>query len=161
MNIFEKLEQEIKSFGLSIESFEFDRPWGGFFVIEESQTQKFANIYFNGLNVENLKIAGKLSPKILIVKPGARLSWQYHFRRSETWKIVKGPVGIVRSLDDNQSDLLIVQAGETIIFDSQERHRLVGLDGFGIVAEFWQHTDYNNPSDENDIVRLQDDYLRG
>jgi len=41
-----------------------------------------------------------------------------------------------------------------------QRHRLVGLDGWGIVAEIWQHTDASNPSDENDIVRLQDDFGR-
>jgi len=41
-----------------------------------------------------------------------------------------------------------------------ERHRLIGLNDFGVVAEIWQHTDVNNPSDENDIVRIQDDYGR-
>ena len=30
----------------------------------------------------------------------------------------------------------------------------------GIVAEFWQHTDADSPSNEDDIVRLQDDYAR-
>jgi mannose-6-phosphate isomerase len=28
------------------------------------------------------------------------------------------------------------------------------------VAEIWQHTDAANPSDENDIVRVQDDFSR-
>jgi hypothetical protein len=37
---------------------------------------------------------------------------------------------------------------------------LIGLDDWGIVAEIWQHTDESNPSDEDDIVRLQDDYSR-
>ena len=39
-----------------------------------------------------------------------------------------------------------------------ERHRLIGLDGWGIVAEIWRNTDIKNPSDENDIVRLKDDF---
>ena len=30
----------------------------------------------------------------------------------------------------------------------------------GVVAEFWQHTDAESPSNEDDIVRLQDDYAR-
>jgi hypothetical protein len=29
-----------------------------------------------------------------------------------------------------------------------------------MVAEIWQHTDPNHPSDEDDIVRLQDDFGR-
>jgi mannose-6-phosphate isomerase len=41
-----------------------------------------------------------------------------------------------------------------------ERHRLIGADGYGIVAEIWRHTDPANPSDENDIVRVQDDFGR-
>jgi hypothetical protein len=41
-----------------------------------------------------------------------------------------------------------------------ERHRLIGLDGWGIVAEIWQHTNAQQPSDEDDIVRVQDDFGR-
>ena len=41
-----------------------------------------------------------------------------------------------------------------------ERHRLIGLESWGIVAEFWQHTNAQKPSNEDDIIRLQDDYAR-
>jgi mannose-6-phosphate isomerase len=41
-----------------------------------------------------------------------------------------------------------------------ERHRLVGLEDWGVIAEIWQHTDASNPSDESDIVRVQDDFGR-
>ena len=41
-----------------------------------------------------------------------------------------------------------------------ERHRLIGMNGWGVVAEIWQHTDPASPSDEDDIVRLQDDFGR-
>ena len=34
---------------------------------------------------------------------------------------------------------------------------LLVLDTWGVVAEFWQHTDAESPSNEDDIVRLQDD----
>jgi mannose-6-phosphate isomerase len=50
--------------------------------------------------------------------------------------------------------------GETITLKQGERHRLIGLDDWGIVAEIWVHTDVNNPSNEDDIVRLQDDFGR-
>lgn len=32
--------------------------------------------------------------------------------------------------------------------------------GWGVVAEIWQHTDKDNPSNEDDIVRVQDDFGR-
>ena len=54
----------------------------------------------------------------------------------------------------------IKKEGEVIYFDNKERHRLVGLNKIGVVAEIWIHTDLNNPSDENDIVRISDDYKR-
>lgn len=53
----------------------------GFFVIDEEQAQEFANVYFDDFNVDMLHVAGKLSPKILIVKPDVRLSWRYHHLR--------------------------------------------------------------------------------
>ncbi len=74
-NYYTEIEETIKSFGFTIESKDFDRPWGGFLVIDEGQAQEFSNIFFKGLDVNSLKIGGKLSPKILIVKPEARLSW--------------------------------------------------------------------------------------
>lgn len=160
MTIFEQIEKEIQVKGLSIVSCDFERPWGGFFVIDEEQAQEFANVYFEGFNVDKIRVAGKLSPKILLVKPGARLSWQYHLRRAETWKVIDGPVGIIRSLNDIEGEMINYQNGEIIVLQKGERHRLIGLDNWGVVAEFWQHTDVIDPSDEEDIVRVQDDYAR-
>lgn len=158
--LFKTIEKQILSQGLSIASSDLERPWGGFFVIEEEDTQRFSNIYFDGYDVASLRKAGKLSPKILAVKPQARLSWQYHHRRAETWRVVKGPVGIVRSFDDKQKTMITHHEGDVITLKKGERHRLIGLDSWGVVAEFWQHTDAQNPSNEQDIVRLQDDYAR-
>ena len=63
-------------------------------------------------------------------------------------------------MDNNQNEMEILNEGDIIKFQTEERHRLVGLSNFGVVAEIWIHTDLNNPSDEQDIVRLQDDYSR-
>jgi mannose-6-phosphate isomerase len=160
MNIFKDIEAELVANNLQIASFDHKRPWGGFFVIKEEDAQRFSDIYFDGFDVESLRIAGKLSPKILLVKPLARLSWQYHDRRAETWRIVKGPVGVVRSLNDIEKDVVTCSEGETIRLKQGERHRLIGFNDWGIVAEFWQHTNPSNPSSEEDIVRVQDDYSR-
>jgi len=160
MTEFEKASIQLKNQGFRIDFYDLKRPWGGFIVIDENQAQEFADLYFDGLDVEPLRIGGKLSPKILLVKPEARLSWQYHHRRAETWRILEGPVGIIRSATDEEGALVSYEAGETIVLEKGERHRLIGLDNWGVVAEFWQHTDPDHPSDEDDIVRVQDDYAR-
>lgn len=95
--LFEKTAKTLEKAGFHILSQDLTRPWGGFFVIEEDQAQRFANAYFDGLSADELRIAGKLSPKILLVAPGQRLSWQYHHRRAELWRVVQGPVGVVTS----------------------------------------------------------------
>ena len=139
---------------------DFERPWGGFLVIEESQAQDFSNQFFKGINVDSLKISEKLSPKILIVKPNARLSWQYHHRRAEIWRVFKGECGIIRSDTDKENEMKNYGEGDQIKLKQGERHRLIGLDDYCLVAEIWQHTDKNNPSNEEDIVRVQDDFGR-
>lgn len=158
--LFDTTESKIKANGFSIVDQDRERPWGGFFVIDEDQAQKFADTYFDGIPTEELKIGNKLSPKILIVEPQKRLSWQYHHRRAEIWKVIEGPVGVIKSDTDEQGPLKSYEASETITLEQGERHRLVGLDHWGTVAEIWQHTDPENPSDEDDIIRLQDDFGR-
>ena len=54
MNHFQEIEKEITSFGFKITSRDFERPWGGFLVINESQSQDFANKFFDGLNIDSL-----------------------------------------------------------------------------------------------------------
>ena len=160
-SIFEQTETILKEQGFSFERKDFNRPWGGFFVIEEEEAPQFIQRYFSGFKAADLIGGRKVSPKILLVAPNKRLSWQYHHRRSEVWRVVEGTVGIVRSDTDEQGPLESYNPGDTIILEKGERHRLVGLNGWGKVAEIWQHTDPNHPSDENDIVRLQDDFGRG
>ena len=158
--IYNKIKKEIQSFGFTNLSHEFERPWGGFLVIDETQAQEFSNKFFEGLNVNTLRIGGKLSPKVLIVKPAARLSWQYHNRRAEIWQVYKGSAGIVRSDSDVENEMKVYNEGDQIVLQQGERHRLIGLDNYCVVAEIWQHTDKNNPSDEEDIIRVQDDFGR-
>jgi len=160
MNYFTQTEELIKSKGFKITSKDFERPWGGFLVIEENQAQDFSNQFFKGIDVDSLKISEKLSPKILIVKPNARLSWQYHHRRAEIWRVYKGECGIIRSKTDKENEMKIYFEGDQIKLKQGERHRLIGLDDYCLVAEIWQHTDINNPSSEEDIVRVQDDFGR-
>ena len=160
MNYYVKIQELIESFGFKVVSKDFQRPWGGFLVVDENQAQNFSNHFFKGINIEDLKISGKLSSKILIVKPDARLSWQYHHRRAEIWRVFKGEVGIITSEDDNENEMKVYSEGDQITLKQGERHRLIGLENYAVVAEIWQHTDKKNPSDEEDIVRIQDGFGR-
>ena len=160
MKNYQKIRSEFELYGYKVIDYDFDRPWGGFLVIDENQAQKFANQFFKGIDAKSLKIGGKLSLKILIVNSNSRLSWQYHLRRAEIWSIQKGEVGIVRSDNDIENKVEIFSEGDQIRLKKKERHRVIGLDNQSVVAEIWQHTDNENPSDENDIIRIQDDFGR-
>ena len=160
MNYLNEIEDEIKELGFEIIAKDFDRPWGGFLVIDENQSQEFSNTFFSKIDVNTLKIKGKLSLKILIVKPHSKLSWQYHQRRAEIWRVYKGKVGVSRSMNDIQNPKIILNEKDQIKLKQGERHRLIGLDEYAVISEIWQHTDPKNLSNEDDIVRISDDYAR-
>jgi len=159
-NLVGQIEQELSSYQIRISSTDFARPWGGFFVLDENDADKFIAAYFPTYKKEDLMLGNKLSPKLLVVGPQQRLSWQYHNRRAEIWRVVEGEIGVVMSENDEQHDVNEFEPGDVIILNKGQRHRLVGLDSWGIVAEIWQHTDTDHPSDEDDIIRLQDDFGR-
>ncbi|MEY2922624.1 MAG: hypothetical protein RL108_1250 [Bacteroidota bacterium] len=158
--IFDTIQTQLETNQFTIVSKDHHRPWGGFFVIAEDQAQAFADQYFDGLDLSTIRRGGALSPKILVVAPEKRLSWQYHHRRAEIWRVIQGQAGVKRSPNDIEGELEILNVGETITLQQGERHRLTGLNDYAVVAEIWQHTDANHPSDEDDIVRLQDDFGR-
>jgi mannose-6-phosphate isomerase len=158
--VFEKVTEYLQQQNLQVDKKDETRPWGGFFVLDEGEAEKFIRLYFPHLTKEDLSISGKLSPKILVVGPQKRLSWQYHHRRAEIWKLIGGTACVVTSDTDHEKETTHLHIGDIIQLQQGERHRLIGLDGWGIVAEIWQHTDAENPSDEDDIVRVQDDFGR-
>jgi mannose-6-phosphate isomerase-like protein (cupin superfamily) len=158
--VFGEIKMFLASLDLKIVSSDDQRPRGGFIVIDETQAKQFADLIFPGIEVSTLRISGKLSPKILLVEPGKRLSWQYHHRRAEIWRVVSGTVGVVTSFTDEESETKTLTPGEEIRLAQGQRHRLKGLTDWGMWAEIWQHTDAEHPSDENDIVRVQDDFGR-
>ena len=53
---FNKIEETIKSFGFIIKAKDYERPWGGFLVIDEIQAQEFSNKFFKDLDINTLKI---------------------------------------------------------------------------------------------------------
>ena len=157
-DVFKAITEQTSS-AIRISYIDSKRPWGGFLVIDEDDIDVFMYQFFPHLRKEDLG-SGKLSPKLLIVAPNKRLSWQYHHRRAEIWKVIGGQVGVVTSESDKEGDKKVLQTGDVIELKKGERHRLIGLQDWGIIAEIWRHTDTANPSDEEDIIRVQDDYGR-
>ena len=155
-----KIEVQLKEAGFTVVKKDTSRPWGAFLVLDEEQAQQFGNHFFPQLSFDEIKKGRKLSPKILLVAPHQRLSWQYHHRRAEIWKLIAGVAGVVTSATDQEQEEKVLQLGETITLQQGQRHRLVGLENWGVVAEIWQHTNPDHPSDEEDIVRVQDDFGR-
>jgi mannose-6-phosphate isomerase len=157
--VFNRILAEAKGFGLEIADQDFKRPWGGFLRFTEDDLGKFFEAYWQG--VDTGQSVGRRDPKVLLVAPAQRLSLQLHHRRSELWRVLDGPVLVVHGPDIDHLEEDILFAGDVIHLDVGEMHRLGGaLDSWGRVAEIWEHRDPNNPSDESDIVRVQDDYKR-
>ncbi len=158
--VFNQIASWLYDQGFKVANKDDSRPWGGFFVVDELQAPQFISIFFPHLSPKDFEGFAKLSPKILLVAPDKRLSWQYHLRRSEIWKVVGGSAAIVISDTDEETPVQQLSLGTVVSLKQGERHRLVGADEWGVIAEIWQHTDKNHPSDEDDIVRVQDDFGR-
>lgn len=157
------IEQMIADAGYTVVEKNANKPWGAYLRFDSSQADDFVNDFFPGLSPEEARLGidgAELSPKFLIVKPGQRLSWQYHDRRAERWCFLTLG-GYRKSMTDDEGERIEAVPGEVVQFQTGERHRLEGRpDGFVLVAEIWQHSKPEAPSDEDDIFRLADDYQR-
>lgn len=112
-----------------IDVYEEERPWGKF--------EKF---------IQNQKCTVKL----LHLKPNAQLSLQYHHKREEWWKLIRGSV--IVEVDDNSKTL---RESDTIYLPKGCKHRAINLDNPSTILEI-SFGDF----DENDIVRIEDIYNR-
>jgi len=88
--------------------------------------------------------------KLLHIKPFSRLSLQYHTKRREFWKVINGSATV-------QVDTLttVLSEGDTITVHPKSKHRIEAASSGCVVLEISY-----GPFDENDIVRLDDDYKR-
>lgn len=163
IEVNEEVARILTDNGYDIALHDYNRPWGGFNQLQNDNADRFVEEFFPGLTPEEARLGNsesELSPKILTVSPEQRLSWQYHDRRAERWAYVTEG-GYHKSLTDEQGELQQGAPGEVVQFAKSERHRLVGAVGhYTLVAEIWQHTNPEHLSDEDDIVRLADDYKR-
>ncbi|MFA6093919.1 MAG: phosphomannose isomerase type II C-terminal cupin domain [Elusimicrobiota bacterium] len=107
------------------------RPWGHWEVILESPSHKV---------------------KRITVRPGGRLSYQKHSRRSEHWFIAEG-----RALAMLEKKSLTLEAGDSIDIPVGAPHRIANEGNSDLVIiEIALGTYFG----EDDIVRMEDDYGR-
>tara|TARA_R100001377_G_scaffold79907_2_gene58426 strand:- start:194 stop:532 length:339 start_codon:yes stop_codon:yes gene_type:complete len=107
------------------------RPWGFYEIL---------------IDEKNCKV------KKITVKPSGRLSYQYHYKRSEVWTVVAGIATI--TLNEITKDYTY---GETVLIPQGVKHRVENqLDNDLVFIEV-QHGSYFG---EDDIVRIADDYNR-
>ena len=106
-----------------------ERPWGKF--------EKY---------IEN----EKCTVKILYLNPNQQTSLQYHHKRDERWKLIKG--SIIIYLNDDEYRLA---ENDSFYICRGSKHRIVNLEGTSVILEI-----STGEFDENDIVRLEDDYNR-
>ena len=90
--------------------------------------------------------------KVITVRPGKRLSYQKHARRSEHWFVVTGSGSVV--LD---GEIRSVHAGCAVDVPVGVPHRIHNTGDEDLVFVEVQHGDYFG---EDDIVRLEDDFGR-
>jgi mannose-6-phosphate isomerase-like protein (cupin superfamily) len=108
-----------------------ERPWGSFEHL---------------LDEEYCKV------KRIIVKPGERLSYQYHHKRSEAWVIVEGVATV--TLNDKE---ITYKVGEIVDIPVKTKHRVKNASEEDLIFIETQTGTYFG---EDDIVRLSDDYDR-
>jgi mannose-6-phosphate isomerase len=108
-----------------------ERPWGRYFVIK------------NEINYKLKKIE---------VEPGQRLSYQYHFKRSEAWTIIKGEA--IVTLDGIEKKYT---KGESVLIPQGMKHRVENKSTNLLAFIEVQTGSYFG---EDDIFRIEDDYNR-
>lgn len=88
--------------------------------------------------------------KLLYVTGGHRLSLQKHKYRNETWTVIEGNPKV--TLD---SEVYELKPTDTIFISKETVHRIEATDSSVFILELQQGI-----CDEEDIVRLEDDYDR-
>ena len=90
------------------------------------------------------------SVKLIHVKAGSRLSLQYHNQRREFWKVVQGPLIV-----EIEGEEFTGQQGSEFEIPVKAKHRLSATENDGLLLEISYGI-----FDEDDIVRVQDDFGR-
>lgn len=161
--IVDRITREIRQAGYTLAEIDDSRPWGAFFRAEDNEANRFLGEFFLGTSPVDARLGNPdaaLSPKILMVESGKRLSLQRHDRRAERWHFLTSGRYIKGTTLENIQEYE-ASPGDVVQFEARDIHRLIGHAAhYTLVAEVWQHTYPDKPSNEDDITRLDDDYQR-
>ncbi|QDC09114.1 mannose-1-phosphate guanylyltransferase/mannose-6-phosphate isomerase [Oceanicola sp. D3] len=102
---------------------------------------------------ESLVVGDRFQVKRILVHPGASLSLQSHFHRSEHWIVVEGTAKV--TIDD---DVKLVTENESVYIPLGSKHRMENPGKVPMVLIEVQTGTYVG---EDDIVRYEDVYARG
>ena len=156
---FARAMAEARGFGLEVREGDSTRPWGGYIRFSRGSLGSFLSAYWLGTHVADAGL--DLDAKLLLVAPGERLSLQSHERRSELWRVLEGLVVVSVGSSEAALEERMLRPLEVVTLPCGCVHRLSAPDdGWAVVAAFWQHQDPANPSDDDDIIRYDDDYGR-
>lgn len=107
------------------------RPWGEYWVLEDTETHKV---------------------KRILVNPGQRISLQYHHHRSEIWTIISG-IGTItidgETREFHYGDVAKIVQGATHRVENKTSEPL-----------YFIEVQLGTYFGEDDIVRIDDDYNR-
>jgi mannose-6-phosphate isomerase-like protein (cupin superfamily) len=90
--------------------------------------------------------------KLLKIRRGEALSFQYHVRKEETIHVLEGVLGLLVERDGVRKDLRLA-AGETFHIEPGTRHRMSAPEGDVLLVEV-------STPELDDVVRLEDRYGR-
>lgn len=107
------------------------RPWGSYTLLEKGERYKI---------------------KRIVVNPGARLSLQMHYHRSEHWVVVSGTAKVRRG-----DEVYFVNPNESTYIPMETKHRLENPGKIPLQIIEVQNGEY---LEEDDIVRFDDEYGR-
>jgi mannose-1-phosphate guanylyltransferase/mannose-6-phosphate isomerase len=106
---------------------------------------------------QSLDQGAKHQVKRIVVNPGARLSLQKHFHRSEHWTVVAGVAEITVGMTMESLEVKTVRENESVYIPLGAIHRMANRGATPMTLIEVQIGDYLG---EDDIVRLEDDYGR-
>ena len=110
--------------------FQVEKPWGNFRQFTHNEVT---------------------TVKVLSINPNSSLSLQYHKHRAEFWKVLSGHPAI--TIGEN---IINAKPGDEFKIAKLEKHRLEAKDDAVQILEIA----YDNSFDEEDIVRIEDEYGR-
>lgn len=151
-------DQLILKHGLVMDDIDEHKPWGAYYRFSLDQKAKFMSLFYQDCNVD---VEGDVNPKILVFEPGKKISLQYHERRDEIWRVLYGEVEAYFGEGDKLGEYKTYKTREVFTYAAKFRHKGgASTADWAIVAEIWRHTNPGALSDENDNIRLADDFGR-